>query len=450
MATWTSWELFQAIVKETTSKNLRPPADDDPLEGRHPVVANNRPSAEPPLVLKPHGADADQERSFTVNASPFWIGRRPENEQQLLRSDISGKHAVFSYDDGSWWLSDNNSTNGTFVNAHRVDSSTPVRVNVGDVLYFATKGYVVASEADDSANRSLFNTKVLGDSTNIRGVMQLIRVINEQRTYPHFQPIVDLELEETVGWEALGRVMTDDGPLTPAQAFFLAQHNRVESKLSRRFRESAVACGRCHHCWGDTQGLMLFLNLHTAEIPDSQFIDSLKDIADAEFRKYFRIVVEMPESWVCKTEEMRKLTQQIRALGMQVAYDDFGVGQSRLTDLREVPPDFVKLDRHLVQQAAIDRVQYDLVKAIVDACRKMQIRTLGEGIETKEELETCKSMRVNLGQGYYFSKPMPAYELFRKNTRELPNTCQFVRLDLLPKREPAERPSAARGVAQPG
>jgi hypothetical protein len=56
---------------------------------------------------------------------------------------------------------------------------------------------------------------------------------------------------------------------------------------------------------------------------------------------------------------------------------------------------------------------------------------------------------VNLGQGYYFSKPLPAYELFRKNTRELPNQCQFVRLDLLP-RTGSERPSAARGVAQPG
>jgi EAL domain-containing protein (putative c-di-GMP-specific phosphodiesterase class I) len=415
------------------------------------VVADSRSTCETPLVLKPHGADADQERTIVIDRAPFWVGRRPENDYQIVRSDISGRHAAFSYDDGSWWVTDNGSTNGTFVNAHRVESSKRVRINVGDVLYFATKGYVVVCEADDSANRSLFNTKVLGDSTNIRGVMQLIRIINEQRTYPYFQPIIDLELEETVGWEALGRASTEDGPLTPAQAFFLAQHNRVESKLSRRFRESAVACGRCHHCWGDTQGLMLFLNLHTAEIPDSAFIDSLKDLADAEFRRYFRIVVEMPESWVCKTEEMRKMTQQIRALGMQVAYDDFGVGQSRLTDLREVPPDFVKLDRQLVQQAAVDRVQYDLVKAIVDACRKMQIRTLGEGIETKEELAACRSMRVNLGQGYYFSKPLPAYELFHKNTRELPNHCQFVRLDLLPRREPLERPSAAaRGVAQPG
>ena len=59
-------------------------------------------------------------------------------------------------------------------------------------------------------------------------------------------------------------------------------------------------------------------------------------------------------------------------------------------------------------------------------------------------------MRVNLGQGYYFSRPLPAYELFSKNTRELPNQCQFVRLDLLPRREGHERPSAARGVAQPG
>jgi EAL domain-containing protein (putative c-di-GMP-specific phosphodiesterase class I) len=361
------------------------------------------------------------------------VGRRPENDFQLLRADISGRHAVLDYNEGQWWLADNNSTNGTFVNAHRIDQGSKIKLNVGDVLYFATKGFVVTRELEESSHKSLFSTKVLTESTNIRGVMQLIRVVNEQRTFAHFQPIVDLELNEVVGWEALGRAITEDGLLPPNQAFFLACQNKSEAKLSRRFRESAVACTRCYRCWREAGPGLLFVNLHTSEIPDGLFLDSLRELADSDFRRKFRVVVEMPESWVCKTDEIRRMCQQVRSLGMQVAYDDFGVGQSRLTDLREVPPDFVKLDRELIRQSAVDPVQRGLVQAIVDACRKMQIRTLAEGVETEEERATCLKMRINLGQGYFFGKPRPAWELFRQEAAELPSDCQFVRLDLLPK-----------------
>jgi EAL domain-containing protein (putative c-di-GMP-specific phosphodiesterase class I) len=385
------------------------------------------------LILKPHGGDGEQDRYILVEHAPFWIGRRPENDSQIVRPDISGRHANFQYLEGAWWVVDNNSTNGTFLNGRRIDPHLPVRLALSDVLYFATKGYQIVAEADDSGPKSLFTTKVLGDSTEIRAVMQLIKVINEQRTYPHFQPIYDLDLNEPVGWEALGRAYTEDGPMSPAQAFYLAAQNKVESKLSLRFRESAAACAKCHHCWHSATGAMLFLNLHPIEMPDATFVESLRPLAEPEFRRLFRVVVEMPESWVCKTDEMRGLTQQIRAMGMQVAYDDFGVGQSRLTDLREVPPDFVKLDRELIAQAAKDKVQYDLVKAIVDACRKMQVRTLGEGIETEAELQACRDMRVNLGQGFYFGRPMPAYEIFHIPIGGLPEPCPYVRLDLLPR-----------------
>jgi EAL domain-containing protein (putative c-di-GMP-specific phosphodiesterase class I) len=398
---------------------------------------------EPKLILRPHGGDGDHDRYILVDRAPFSIGRRPDNDCQLGRPDISGQHAKFEYEGGAWLVIDNNTTNGTFVNGRRLEPYSGVPLALGDILYFATKGYQIVSEVDESGPKSLLRTTVLGNANQVRSMMQLIKAINEQRTFPYFQPIIDLDFNEPVGWEALGRACGEDGVMSPAALFHLAEQQNLESKLSRRMRESAIHCGRCHRCWTGVDGAMLFVNLHPSEIDSAHFQSSLEDLAEADFRRHFRVVVEIPESWISKTDDIRRITQQIRSLGMMVAYDDFGVGQSRLTDLREVPPDFVKLDRELIAQAARDKVQYDLVRAIVDACRKMQVRTLGEGIETEEELQACKEMRINLGQGFYFGKPMPAYELFHMPTAELPPACPFVKLNLLDMGATAERPALA-------
>ena len=385
----------------------------------------------PRLFLRPQGGDGDVERGVLVESAPFWVGRRPENDWQIVRPDISGRHAQFEWQSGAWALVDNHSTNGTFVNGKRLDPAAPVRIREGDVVFFATKGFQVRRGAEGESHRSIFRTKVLNDTGEVKAIMQVARILNEHRTVAHFQPIYDLDLNEAVGWEALGRAVADDGLMSPAVAFGLAAQNRSEAQLSRRFRESAAACARCHVCWGAATGGMLFVNLHPEEMQGKDFVEALRDLAELQATKLFRVVVEVPESWVARSNDMRRLAQQLRGHGLLVAYDDFGVGQSRLTDLRENPPDFVKLDRELISQAATDKVQYDLVKAIVDACRKMQVRTLGEGIETEAELQACRDMRMNLGQGYYFSRGLAAHELFRIPRAQVPAECQFVKLNLL-------------------
>ena len=237
--------------------------------------------------------------------------------------------------------------------------------------------------------------------------------------------IIDLKTNARWAGRRLGRASTEDGP-GPAMLFQLAQQNRVEGKLSRRFRESAFECARCHHCWKSATGSLLFLNMHPVEIPDASFMESLKELATSEFKKLFRVVVEMPESWVSKTDEMKRMSEQIRGLGMGVAYDDFGAGQSRLPDLVRVPPEYLKLDRELVAQSARDRRQYNIVNAIIEACIELDVRTLGEGIETAAELQTCHDLRIDLGQGYYLGRPSAGVINSLKWPPALPVDCPFV------------------------
>lgn len=390
------------------------------------------------LILKAHSALDGRDEFIIVSHSPFFIGRRSENDVQLSRPEISGRHARFRCENGSWLVSDERSTNGTFVNGVRIGSDTAVRV--GDTIHFATYGYQAVPSLADDAELTAVPTQVLGPSTEIKRTMALIAIINEQRTYPLFQPIHDLGSGRIVGWEALGRGMGGEGPVGAASLFGLAGQNRFEQKLSQRFRESAYYCAQCRHCWPTETGNYLFLNVHPTEVRDVRFFESLVNMGGSDLRRWYRVVVEMPESWVGNTQEMQGLVKQIRANGMLVAYDDFGSGQSRISDLLEVPPDFLKFDRQLITQLAENRVKQGLVRAVVEACRDLGVTTIGEGIEMAEDQLACGEMGIDLGQGFGLTRPMTAYELFQTDASTLPEECLFVQLNMLESPKGLETP----------
>lgn len=379
------------------------------------------------LILKSHDNDDGNEEVIIVDASPFKVGRRPENNAQIFQPDVSGCHAILQWDSQGWSLVDNHSTNGTFLNGQKVAANA--RLRIGDIVHFATRGYQVVPWLDREDRQAM--STIVADPSEVKGAVDLYKILDQQRTYPHFQPIVDLNTNATIGWEALGRGASSEGPVSPGDLFRLAAANRVESRLSIRFRESAQYCVECQHCWSGTPGGQLWVNLHPAELLDDRFMPSLKEFINSDLGRMYQAVVEMPESWVCNTGQMGGLIHKIRDLGMKVAYDDFGAGQSRIQDLFTVPPDFLKLDRELIAGLDSQRVKHDLVQAIVKACRELNVTPLGEGIETKEELEACKKLGISLGQGYYLCRPKPAYDLFSVGSQTLPQHCVFVKLQLL-------------------
>ena len=379
------------------------------------------------LILKAQGTDAENAEYIVVDQSPFRVGRRPENHAQIAQSDVSGAHAEFRFERDNWCLVDQRSTNGTFVNGKRIAGN--VTLNVGDILHFATKGYQIVPRIEPKEGFS--ETKVLPDSSEIKGTMDLVHIINDQKTFPVYQPIIDLATDETVGWESLGRAFTSEGLVSPGTLFWFADQNKVQSKLSRRLSESAQFCAECRHCWTTPRGSFLFFNLHAAELVATDFLDWLDRFSRCNLRKWYQLVIEIPESLVCNTEEMQRLVREIRKRGVLVAYDDFGAGQSRIPDLISVPPDFLKLDRQLIASIGSNRIKKSLVKAIVDACVDLHVRTIGEGIETYDELEACTELQIDLGQGFLLFRPQRAYELFGADISTLPDHCPFVRFRLL-------------------
>lgn len=152
------------------------------------------------------------------------------------------------------------------------------------------------------------------------------------------------------------------------------------------------------------------MNTHPAEMLQiKEFGQSL-----AQLRKNApdtMIVMEIHERSIQSIETLQYLRSILADLDMQLAYDDFGVGETRLVELAKVPPDYLKFDISIIRNihAAPPRL-HQMVKTFVAASRDLGINTLAEGIETREEHETCRELGFQYAQGFYFGKPIPIRE----------------------------------------
>jgi EAL domain-containing protein (putative c-di-GMP-specific phosphodiesterase class I) len=135
-------------------------------------------------------------------------------------------------------------------------------------------------------------------------------------------------------------------------------------------------------------------------------LDSLRELR--EMVPDQPLTLELHEATVTDQRTMKELRSQLRALNISLAYDDFGAGQSRLIDLVQVPPDYLKFDIHMIRDLHLaNTAQRQLVKTLVSMVRDFRIAPLAVGIECQEEHEVCKEIGFEFAQGYFFGRPTP-------------------------------------------
>jgi EAL domain-containing protein (putative c-di-GMP-specific phosphodiesterase class I) len=121
-----------------------------------------------------------------------------------------------------------------------------------------------------------------------------------------------------------------------------------------------------------------------------------------------QLTLEIHEEALTNVEVLTESRSLLRDLEINLAFDGFGLGQARLTELAEARPDCVKFDRSLI--ADIDHAtpkQVNVVQSLVGMMREMNVTTLAVGVETAEEAATCRELGFDLAQGFYFGRPCP-------------------------------------------
>jgi len=242
-------------------------------------------------------------------------------------------------------------------------------------------------------------------------VTRLRKAVDAQRWTLYYQPVIDLEDGRMVGVEALIRWIEPDGTIIPPNDFIpLAEElgliERIGDWVVRELAYQVTA-------WRELDiDLEVGFNLSPRQFwqPDlaqriqQEFLSGGVDPA--------RVLVEVTEtSAMMDPDRAQGILQELTAAGFSIAIDDFGTGYSSLSRLRYMPVRVLKIDRSFVSNVHTDRQAASIVSAFLELANGLDLVTLAEGIETPEELAFLVERGCKLGQGYYFSKPVPPEEI---------------------------------------
>ena len=242
-------------------------------------------------------------------------------------------------------------------------------------------------------------------------VTRLRKAVDAQRWTLHYQPIVDLQDGGMVGVEALIRWIEPDGTMIPPNDFIpLAEElgliERIGDWVVRELSFQVAA-------WRELDiDLEVGFNLS----PRQFWQPDLARRIQQEFRSGgvdpSRVLVEVTEtSAMMDPERAQGILDELTAAGFAIAIDDFGTGYSSLSRLRHMPVRVLKIDRSFVSNVHNDRQAASIVSAFLELASGLDLVTLAEGIETEEELAFLRERGCKLGQGFYFSKPVPPEEI---------------------------------------
>lgn len=259
-------------------------------------------------------------------------------------------------------------------------------------------------------NKLIEDAKLMSNYQEFRRLMRnkekLQELILKESIRTIYHPIVDLENLKIIGYEALSRGPQGTEYENPYMLFDFAEETDLLFELDRLCRKKALQNSK-----GLKHGHKLFLNCLPSAVLDPEFRDSyLKTFLEDLKLAPVNIVLEVTEREAIENYDLfREAITYYSDLGFAIAVDDTGAGYSSLETVVELKPAFIKLDISIVRGIDRNILKQELIKAIIGLSREMGSKVIAEGIETKEELATLKSIGINIGQGFLFAKPGPAF-----------------------------------------
>jgi PAS domain S-box-containing protein len=238
--------------------------------------------------------------------------------------------------------------------------------------------------------------------------MDLCRAIDNHEIVPWFQPIVDLRTGLFSGFEVLARWHHPQrGIVLPAEFIPLAERTALIGPLM-----DVLLVQACEAAAAFPEHLKLSVNVSPLQLQDRSLPEQMQHAVERGGYSFQKLIVEITESaLVLDLDLAASIAKELKALGAQLALDDFGTGYSCLRHLQTLPFDKIKIDASFVQSMMSQRESRKIVAAIVGLGLSLGLETVGEGIEEKEHADLLFSLGCDLGQGWWYGRPMPATEL---------------------------------------
>jgi diguanylate cyclase (GGDEF)-like protein len=262
---------------------------------------------------------------------------------------------------------------------------------------------------DMGRGRFVLYEEGLGTSITRRlGAVRLLsEALQEGRTEPYYQPIVDLGSGAIVGLEALCRIIARNGAIVPAAGFCEATGDVLVSSELTLLMIAKVA----QHIgeWRE-MGIPLrpiWINVTASDIRDGKLADHLTRSFGEVGVPLSLVGIEITESvyLIDREEAISRQIRALRGLGIAVALDDFGTGHASLTDLLTAPVDVIKIEKWFVDRMRPRNASHAIVRGLIGIARDLGIRVVAEGVETSLQAELLRRAHCPLAQGFFFARP---------------------------------------------
>jgi diguanylate cyclase (GGDEF)-like protein/PAS domain S-box-containing protein len=224
-----------------------------------------------------------------------------------------------------------------------------------------------------------------------------------------YQPIVSLQTGAVTGMEALVRWNHPRrGMLYPLQFIPLAEETGLIVAVGEW-----VLCEACRQAkawdvrWRPRVPLTITVNVSGQQLQHAGVVDVVRRVLGRTGLRPQSLVLEITESVLMHhTETLLERLTQLRAVGVRLAIDDFGTGYSSLSYLQRFPIDILKIAKPFVDDVGSDTGQPALARAIIALGESLSLRTIAEGIEVREQWQGLRALGCELGQGYFFARPL--------------------------------------------
>ncbi|MDZ7676595.1 MAG: EAL domain-containing protein [Acidimicrobiales bacterium] len=239
----------------------------------------------------------------------------------------------------------------------------------------------------------------------------LADALQEDQFELHYQPVIDLQADELLGFEALLRWRHPGrGMVAPNDFIDIAEDTGAIVEIGAWVLDQA--CATLAELHRDDPHLVMSVNVSPRQLNRPDFAGTVLDVIRTHEIPPDRLALEITEATaMTNTADGVAQLEELRSHGVHIALDDFGTGFSSLRYLGDLPADVIKIDRSFVAGRTVH--QHSTLESIITLAQRLGLQVVAEGIETPEDLERLLPYGQIYGQGYLLARPMPAADINR-------------------------------------
>jgi EAL domain-containing protein (putative c-di-GMP-specific phosphodiesterase class I) len=235
----------------------------------------------------------------------------------------------------------------------------------------------------------------------------------------HYQPLVMLQGERIVGFEALARWKHPRrGFVSPAEFIPVAEETGLICELGAWILDAA-----CQMATRWPEDVVVAVNISPLQFDAGDLPAVVAGALERAGLAPNRLMLEITEGvFLNDTEATMAVLNELKALGVAFAMDDFGTGYSSLSYIRKFPFQKIKIDQSFVRGMDADPESIAIIRAVTNLCRDLGMMTTAEGVETAEQAAMLRSIGCEMAQGYFFGRPTPGdatFELVEPDKRKI-------------------------------